>query len=78
MKNPLENSSNNRFPIVSITYYGDLSEIVKRLLQKYEVKIVFGINSKFDRFITLGKDPYERGEHKMLFIKFRVIVESVM
>ena len=39
--------------------YGNLSEIVKRLLQKYDVKIVFRINSKFDRFITFGKDPHE-------------------
>ena len=28
LKNSLENSSNNRFPIVSIPYYGNLSEIV--------------------------------------------------
>ena len=62
LKNSLENSSNNRIPIISIPYYGNLSEIVKRLLQKYEVEIVFRINSKFDIFITLGKDPYGIGE----------------
>ena len=59
LKNCLENSFNNRVPIVSIPYYGNLSEVVKRLLQKYDVRIIFRINSKFDRFITLGKDPYE-------------------
>ena len=69
MKNSLENSSNNRPPIVSIPYYGNLSEVVKRLLQKYEVKIVFRINSKFDRFITLGKDPYEIREQSNVVYK---------
>ena len=69
MENSLENSSNNRAPIVLIPYYGNLSEVVKRLLQKYEVKIVFRINSKFDRFITLGKDPYETGEQSNVIYK---------
>ena len=78
MKNSLENSSNNRTPIVSIPYYDNSSKVVKRLLQKYEIKIVFRINSKFDRFITLSKDPYEIGEHNnLVYIKFRIIVESV-
>ena len=69
MKNFLQNSSNISFPFVSIPYYGNLSEIVKRLLQKYDVKIVIRTNSKFDRFITLGKDPYEIGEHNNVVYK---------
>ena len=68
-KKSLENSSNNRAPIVSIPYYGNLSDVVKRLLQKYEVKVVFRINSKFDSFITLGKDPYEIGEQSNVVYK---------
>ena len=32
LENSLENSSNNRIPIVSVPYYCNLSEIVKRLL----------------------------------------------
>ena len=69
LKNSLENSSNNRAPIVSIPYYGNLSDVVKRLLQKYEVKVAFRINSKFDSFITLGKDPYEIEEQSNLVYK---------
>ena len=41
------------------TYYSNLSEIVKRFLQKYKVRIVFRINSKLDNFMILDKDPYE-------------------
>ena len=69
LKNSLEKPSTNRFSIVSIPYYGNLSEIVNRLLQKYEVNIVFRTNSKFDRFITLGKDPYEIAEHNNVVYK---------
>ena len=33
------------------------------------MKIVFRINSKFDRFIILGKNPYEIREHKNVVYK---------
>ena len=69
MKNSLENSSNNRAPIISIPYYRNLSEVVKRLFQKYDVKIVFRNDSKFDRFIALGKDPYEIEEQSNVVYK---------
>ena len=55
--------------IVSIPYYGSLSEVVRRLLQKYHAKIIFRINSKLDKFITLGKDPYEVGEQNNVVYK---------
>ena len=61
-KNSLNVSSTTNNSIVSIPYYGSLSEVVRRLLQKYHAKIVSIINSKLDKFITLGKDPYEAGE----------------
>ena len=69
MKNSLENSSNISFSIVSIPYYENSSAILKRLLQKYDVKIVFRITSQFDRFITLGKDPYDIEEHNNVVYK---------
>ena len=62
LKISLNDSMNTNVSVVSIPYYGNLSEIVKRLLQKYDVKVVFRINSKLDKFIILGKDPYEIGE----------------
>ena len=34
LKNSLDDSSNISFPIVSVPYYGNSSETVKRLLQK--------------------------------------------
>ena len=63
MKNPLKDTINTSISIVSIPYYSNLSENVKRFFQKkYDVKIAFRINSKLDKFIILGKDLYEIGE----------------
>ena len=37
-------------------------------MQKYEVKIVFRINSKLDNFVILGKYPYEiREENNVVY-----------
>ena len=65
----LNDSTNKNVSVVSIPYYGNLSEIVKRFLRKYNVKVVFRINSKLDRFIVLGKDPYEIGEQNNVVYK---------
>ena len=54
---------------MSIAYYGSLSEVATRSLQKYHAKIVFRINSKLVKFITLGKDPYEVGGQKNVVYK---------
>ena len=41
----------------------------KAFFRKYNVKVVFRINSKLDRFIALGKDPYEIGEKNNVVYK---------
>ena len=65
----LNDSTNKYVSVVSISYYGNLSEIVKHFFRKYNVKVVFRINSKLDRFIVLGKDPYEIGEQNNVVYK---------
>ena len=69
LKNSPNVSSTTNNSILSIPYYGSLSEVVRRLLQKYQAKIVFRINSKLDKFITLGKNPYEVGEQNNVVYK---------
>ena len=41
--------------------------IAKCFLRKNNVKVVFRINSKLDRFIVLGKDAHEIGEHNVVY-----------
>ena len=69
LKSTLNDSINKNVSVVTITYFGNSSEIVKRFLRKYNVKVVFRINSKLDRFIVLGKDPYEIGEQNNVVYK---------
>ena len=55
MKNSLKGSINTSTSIVSIPYYGNLSEILKRFLQKkYDIKIFFRINSKLGLIYNIG------------------------
>ena len=67
LKRTLNDSINKNVSVVSIPYYGNLSEIIKRFLRKYNMKVVFRINSKFDRSIVLGEDPYEIGEQNVVY-----------
>ena len=61
---------NTSISIVPIPYYDNLSEIVKRFLQKIcDIKIVFRINYKLDKFIILDKDPYEIGDQNNFVYK---------
>ena len=69
LKITLNDSTNKNVLVVSIPYYGNLSEIVWRFLRKYNVKVVFRMNSKLDRFIVFGKDPYEIGEQNNVVYK---------
>ena len=73
MKITLHDSTNKNVLVVSIPYYGNLSEIVWRFLRKSNVKVVFRINSKLDRFIVLGKDPYEIGEQNNVVYKMMMM-----
>lgn len=45
--------------IVFTNFNGDISENIKRLLNDYNIKTVFRVDPKFDKYITLGKDHFE-------------------
>ena len=46
LKSKLNDSIDKNVSVVSIPYHGNLSEILKRFLRKYNVKVVSRINSK--------------------------------
>ena len=43
--------------MISFPYYDDISEHIKILLNKFEMRTVFRNETKLNKFITLGKDP---------------------
>ena len=48
--------------VVSILYYGNLSNKIKKQLKEYSITIVFRKISKLGKYIKLGKDPLEKLE----------------
>ena len=48
--------------IISIPFYGKISENVNRMISKYNINIIFRVDSKLDKTTKLGRDDLEKGE----------------
>ena len=46
------------------------SENIKRVLNKYQINTIYRINSKFNRFVRLGKDPVPSSDKNNVVYKF--------
>ena len=56
--------------IITIPYYGTISENIKRVLNKYQINAIYRINFKLNRFLRLGKDPVSSSEKNNVVYKF--------
>ena len=56
--------------IITIPYYGTISENIKRVLNKYQINAIHRINSKLNKFVRLGKDPVSCSDKKNVVYKF--------
>ena len=48
--------------IISIPFYGKISENVKRIISKHNINVTFRVDSKLNKIMKLGKDVLEKGE----------------
>ena len=64
--------------VISIPYYGDISENIKRLFKHINVRIVFRSESRLNTFIKTGKDPSDCLNRKNVIYRFSALVENVI
>ena len=59
--------------IISIPFYGKISENVKRIITKQNINIIFRVDSKLNKIIKLGKDALEKSEMSNVVYKLECI-----
>ena len=59
-----DNSQLFQKPIIPFPYYGNISENIKRFLNKLGVRTIFRSGTKLCKSIKLGKDPLDRMDKK--------------
>ena len=59
--------------IISISFYGKISENVKRIIAKQNINIIFRVDSKLNKIIKLGKDVLEKSEVSNVVYKLECI-----
>ena len=65
-------------PIISFPYYGDISENIKRLLNKFEARAVFRSGTKLNEFIKVFMRTLESNLVFIMILVHALDISSVL